>query len=125
VLQNRTVRTTFLFLVLGLVSECCLWQIKGNFFFLAVMAPVLSFAQRIESWLPFANSSTPIQNELIFVLPLTLLYFGLIGYWLRQILREEGFLKYFLLLCFVAFLVIIHWQAVIYINTLLYGTGSV
>jgi len=121
VLQNRTIRAVIGFLVLGLASEYLLWQTRENTVFFALMAPVLALSQLVESHLPFTVGLTPLQSELFFVFPFTLLYYGLVGYWLRQIDREEGILKYFILLSFIAFLVVVHWQAYAHLDALVYA----
>ena len=118
VFRNRTFRIVLLSLALGLASEFYLWQTRGNAFFLAVLAPVLAIIEFLESHFSFSHNFRELQNEFIFVLPLTGIYFILVGYWLGQILREDGFLKYFVLLCFLAFLFAIHWQAFGYLNSL-------
>jgi len=119
--QNRTTKTVFLFILFGAGSEYFLWRTGANLVFLSLISPALALAHLLESRFPVFKNLSPLQNELFLVFPFTLLYFGLAGYWVRQIFRESGFQKYFLLISLTAFLVILHWQALGYINALVYG----
>ena len=122
--SKRFFSIIFVCVLIGLANEYLLWQVKENSVFLAVMSPTLTAANFLETQLPFFKSLSPIQNEFALVLPLTSLYFGLIGYWLGQICREDGILKYFTLLCLIGFLIVIHWQALIYVTALLSQTTT-
>ena len=104
---------------LGLTSEVLLWQIQKNDAFIAILAPVLTIAHFAENYLPFLKNLPALQNELVLIFPLTLLYFGGIGFWISKILTEEGFLKFISLVCFVGFIIIIHGQAYSYFHSLL------
>lgn len=117
--MNRTLRTVFLFILLGLASEYYFWHSQGSAAALAIMAPPLAAAQWIESKISLPPGLTDFQHELMLIFPLTLVYFGLAGFWIRQICREEGLLKYLILLAFIAFLAFLHWQAFEYLDSLL------
>lgn len=116
----RTRYIVLLFLALGLGSEILLWQTKASPTFLTILSPALAAGEFINSGLPFLSSLSPLFNELAVVFPITLLYFGLAGYWTGQILKEDGFAKYLILFCFIGFLIVLHWQASEHITALLY-----
>lgn len=117
--RKRLFFIIFLFLLIGLLSEFLLWKIERSDACLAIMAPVLTAAHLLENSFPFFTTLPPIQNELTLVLPLTLLYFGIVGFWISKIFTEEGFLKFLTLLAFLGFVVIIHWQALSYVQSIL------
>ena len=117
--RKRLLLITLFFIFVGLLSEYLLWHVKKNDPFLIIMAPVLATAHALESLIPFLKTLSAMQNELCFVLPLTVVYFGLAGFWISKILTEEGFLKYLTLLCFAGFLMIVHWQALSYLHDLI------
>ena len=111
--------TILFFIVIGLLSEILLWHVQKNDIFLAVMAPVLTGAHFIENLLPVIKTLSVTQNEFSLIIPITLVYFGLIGLWVAHIFKEEGFFKYLALFCVLGFLAVIHWQALIYLQSVL------
>ncbi len=111
-MMNQPRRILFIaaFCAVGILSEIFLWQTGAHPVFIVVLSPVLYLASFIESKITFLSMSA-ISSELIFVVPLNLLYFGLIGYWFKRIIEEPGIMKYFLLFSIFLFLVFLHWQA--------------
>jgi len=108
-----------LFLLMGAFSEYFLWRSEATSFLLAVMSPILSIATWFEFLIPFLGTLSSFQNEFFLVLPVTLLYFAFTGYWLWSILHEEGFTRFLTLSAFITFLVIVHWQAFLHIESIL------
>ena len=53
----------------------------------------------------------PLFNDYLFLLPLTVLYFGYIGFQLKNILNERGKFRSLLLLVFTVFLIYVHRAA--------------
>ena len=47
-------------------------------------------------------------NQYLFVMPLTVLYFGFVGFQLKQLWNERGFIRTLSLFFFLAFLIYIH-----------------
>jgi len=92
---------------------------------LVILAPVLSVVHFLETLIPALTSLSPLQHELAVTLPLILIYFGFTGYWLCQIGREEGFLKYVILFAFIGFLIVIHWQAFDYLESLMLQSTAI
>ena len=119
-LRAKTIFLVMLFAAVGLSCEYMLWQSRTNpDAVIILMSPVLSAVSFLESRVPVLKNLTPIQSELAVVFPATLFYFEFLGYWVGQILRENGLLKYFIFICFAAFLAVVHWQAYDYIRSLL------
>ena len=117
--RKRLVLIIAAFIAIGLASEILLWHVQKSDIFLAVMAPVLTGVYFIENLLPVLKTLSAVQNEYSLIIPITLIYFGLIGYWVVQILREDGFFKYLALLCIAGFLGVIHWQALTFLQSIL------
>lgn len=69
-------------------------------------------------WIP----DSPFFNRFFLVLPLTLLYFGLAGFQLKNILNERGRLRLLSLILFLGFLLYLHYAA--FQELSLYWEGS-
>ena len=98
------------FIAVGIACEILLWLTNLNGFLVFVLSPVLSAANWLDSKFSFLTS-TALTNELVFVLPVNILYFGIIGYWIKRISEERGFLKVLSLLAIAVLILFIHWQA--------------
>ncbi|MBI2167286.1 MAG: hypothetical protein HYU34_03450 [Candidatus Omnitrophica bacterium] len=70
-------------------------------FWLRTSAPFLV------SWIP----NNPFFNNVLLLYPVTLIYFGLAGFQLKNILNERGRVRFLILTAFVGFLFYIHRQA--------------
>lgn len=99
-----------IFLCLGILCEILFWFTNTNAVLVLILSPVLYLAHLVESQFSFL-ALTPLVDELVFVLPINLLYFGLTAYWLKRILEERGAAKITLLFVIVLFYLFIHWQA--------------
>lgn len=69
-------------------------------------------------WIP----NLPIVNQLFLFFPLTIIYFGLVGFQLKNIINERGKIRVVVLAVFVLFLIYIHSLAFKEIS--LYWEGS-
>lgn len=119
--HNQTSKYVSFFIAFGILGEWLLWKTGANRILLFVMSPVLNISHWIQKILPAQNNWSSLTNEFVFVFPIVLFYFGLSGFWLAQIYRESGFLKYLLLISFAVFFAVIHWQAFEYLDSLLYA----
>jgi len=117
--RKRLLLIILLFIAFGLASELLIWRAQKSEIFIVIMAPVLTVAHFLENLIPFLKTFSSLQNELALIFPVTLIYFGLVGFWMAKIFTEEGVFKYFAALCLAGFVVFIHWQALSYLNTIL------
>ena len=108
--QPRRLLFVLIFLAIGFICELLLWQTHANPFLVVVLSPVLFAAYWIEQRFSFLVL-TPFMDELVFVFPTNLIYFGITSYWLKRILEERGFFKIVLLVALLIFIVFLHWQA--------------
>lgn len=99
-----------LFIAAGIILEILLWATNLNGFIVFFLSPALSVSHWLDQKFSFLTS-TPLANELIFVLPVNIIYFGIIGYWIKRISEERGALKVFSLIAIVLLIIFIHWQA--------------
>lgn len=105
-------RTLFVstFIGFGLLAELLFWASNLNAFFAFILSPVLYGANWLDARLSFLGVPSFL-NELFTVVPVNVLYFGLLGLWVSRISKEHGGLKGLALLAIFAFLFVIHWQA--------------
>jgi hypothetical protein len=64
----------------------------------------------------------PVFNNFFLFVPLTIIYFGLVGFQLKNLLNERGFIRIIVLIIFVGFLFCIH--AFTFKEVSLYWEGS-
>ena len=69
-------------------------------------------------WLP----NEPLVNHLFLFAPLTVVYFGLVGFQLKNILNERGIIRTLILIAFLGFLIYLHSLA--FQELSLYWKGS-
>ena len=108
--QARKFLFVLVFLIGGVGCEVLLWKTNANPTLVLILSPVLYTANLLEKKYSFL-ASTPLLDELIFVLPINLLYFGIVGYWLKRLSEERGFLKVILIFSVLLLIVFLHWQA--------------
>jgi hypothetical protein len=108
--QPRRILFVVTFVIIGITSEILFWKTNTNPLFVIILSPVLFAAHWLEGKFSFFPL-TPVLDELIFVLPVNLLYFGLVGYWLKRVSEERGIMKFLLLLIVIVFIGYLHWQA--------------
>ena len=101
------------FIILGIVSfagYAMQWQ---DDVFLVLNSPAIFIAYGIKNivWGYLTASPRTDTTELyIVLLPSTVLYFGMVGFLLKQLWNERGFIRNFSLFAFISFLVFIHWR---------------
>ena len=98
------------FMLLGALCEILFWATGGHVAFILALSPVLYLANWLEGKITFL-SLPAVANELVFVLPVNLLYFGLMVYWLKQVSEENGLIRIALILAILVLIVFIHSQA--------------
>ena len=64
----------------------------------------------------------PILNNFFLLVPITIIYFGLVGFQLKNVLNERGKLRWIVLAAFVAFILYLHFTA--FQELSLYWQGS-
>lgn len=101
------------FIILGILSfagYAMQWQ---DNIFLLLNGPAIYIAQAIKNIVFSYLSNVPRSDtaELyIFLMPATIIYFGLTGFLLKQLWNERGFVRNFSIFMFVVFLGFIHWK---------------
>ena len=102
------------FLLLGLLAFIA-FNLKWNYdFVLVVMGPPIYVAYGLKKVMMdyvWKIPASAVINSYAFLLPITLVYFGLIGFQFKQLWNERGTIRTFSLLAFIAFLVYIHFAA--------------
>ena len=116
--QTRRFLFVILLMVFGAGLEILLWYAEAHPVLIILLSPVLCAANWVEAKFVFLSLS-PLINELVFVAPINLLYFGLVGYWFRRITEEPGIMKYMMLLAVIVFILFVHWQATLALQTTL------
>lgn len=88
-------------------------QLNDNIF-LFLMGPILYLAHALKSFISSNITSLPstdLVNDYFFILPICLIYFGLIGFQLKQLWNERGKIRFVILVVFAAFIIYIHLNA--------------
>ena len=100
------------FLLLAIVFFVGYKERVGDPVFFFFMGPPIYLAfwlKRISSFYLGTLPSTPAVNDFGFLLPLTLLYFGLTAFQLKQLWNERGWIRGLSLLALVGFLFYVHY----------------
>lgn len=102
------------FIPIGLVAFVIYWMSGAAKFSLILIGPSLYLAywskHGIESLVGELPSSEHF-NDLAFVFPIALVYFGLIGFQLKQLWNERGLVRTVSLFALVVFLIYIHFRS--------------
>lgn len=99
----------------GILAVICLagYQFFGlPYLFLPFLGPPLYLTYLLRAYAPFLNQALPNEpffNSFFILFPLTFIYFGLVGFQLKNIINERGRLGTLLLLVFVGFLGYVHY----------------
>lgn len=83
-------------------------------FFLVFLGPSFFLVAWIRTHIPFLANlipNEPFFNNFFLLFPAAVLYFGLIGFQLKNIINETGRIRLFILLLFVGLLIYIHYLA--------------
>ncbi len=117
--MEKNAGVIFLFLLIGIVVFAGYLMSGGNLLFFLIIGPSIYFAHFLKNFaittLGFSKLLAPLPasvvNDYVFLLPATLLYFGLIGFQIHQLLKEQGPIRHFSFLALLAFLGYIHYKA--------------
>ena len=102
------------FLILGIVAFVGYANHWQDDVFLFLIGPTLYLCAPLKKIIetvfgPIAYSSSI--NLFGFVMPVVLVYFGLIGFQLKQLWNEQGFIRLLSLLALIGFLIFIHYRS--------------
>ena len=102
------------FVLLGIVVFVGYIKQLNDRIFLIFISPPIHLAHALKKFLteyvPHIPSS-PAVNTYFFLMPVTLLYFGLVGFQLKQLWNERGSVKIAILFLFVGFLIYVHYAS--------------
>jgi hypothetical protein len=82
--------------------------------FLFLIGPPLYIAHTLKSLISeniVSLPNTDVVNDFFFLLPVCLIYFGFIGFQLKQLWNERGKIRFVILLSFIIFIVYVHMSA--------------
>lgn len=97
----------------GILALVCFggYKASNQFSFLTLLGPPLFLVYWLRTqgdfitrWIP----NNPFFNDLFLFFPLTVIYFGLVGFQLKNFLNERGFIRLLGLAALIAFLIYIH-----------------
>ena len=100
--------------VLGLIAFVGYWFTPYSYYFLPVLSPsffLVYFLRHYGGTVTALLPNTPIFNKIFLLFPVTVLYFGLVGFHLKNILNERGKLRWIIMLAFLGFLGYMHFLA--------------
>ena len=90
------------------------YRYTDSFYFMALLGPpyflcywLRVHGQFVTHWLP----NEPFYNNFLLILPVTLIYFGLIGFQLKNLINERGKIRFLSTLALLAFLLYVHFLA--------------
>lgn len=92
---------------------------------LTLLGPSFFLAYGLRTHAAFVTDLIPdtaFFNSFFLVFPVTIVYFGFAGFWLKNIINEKGRIRIFVMAVFFAFLIYIHYLAFQEIS--LYWAGS-
>jgi hypothetical protein len=101
-------------ILLGIFAFASFMMQWGKSFTLIFIGPVLYLAFALERFLgPLAGITNRSQMMLdyFYLLPITAVYFGFIGFILKQLLQERGWVGMISLITFIGFVLYIHHEA--------------
>ncbi|MBI4115313.1 MAG: hypothetical protein HY447_01925 [Candidatus Omnitrophica bacterium] len=112
--SRRIKHLTRYFALLGLLLFAAYQYTGFGYYLLVVLGPsfylsywALSNGGVVTSWM----RDNPLFINFLLLLPLTVIYFGLIGFQFKSVLNERGKMRIFVLLILLAFLGYIHFVA--------------
>ena len=82
--------------------------------FLLLIGPVLYLTDGLKKFILFTGWNPPSTETVkfyLFLLPLTFLYFGLVGFQIKKLYNEKGVTRFVSLFAFLLFLAYIHYTA--------------
>ena len=99
----------------GIIGFVCLVAYSftqfGDYFLPLLSPPIfLSYWLRIYGHIVISFiPNEPLSNNLFLILPITIIYFGLVGFEIKNIINEKGKIRLLIAAAFIAFLVYIHY----------------
>ena len=99
---------------LGLVAFAGYWYTDYSYNFLLLVGPcfyIVYFLRHYGSVVLNLLPNEPTFNKIFLLFPVTVFYFGLVGYHLKNILNEQGKIRLLIVLAFLGFLGYIHHYA--------------
>ena len=104
--------------VLGFICFLGYWYTPYSYYFLAVLSPSFFLVYFLRHYgLPFVSiiinmlPNDATFNKIFLLFPVTILYFGLVGLHLKNVLNERGKIRWIILLAFLGFLGYMHFLA--------------
>ena len=111
--------------VLGVLCFVGYWYTDYSYHFLAVLGPcffLVHFLRHYGGVVVHLLPNDAVSNKIFLLFPVTILYFGLVGFHIKNILNERGKLRVIILLAFLGFLAYMHRLA--FQELSLYWKGS-
>ena len=108
------------FVMTGLVGFVFYWLFNGVSFSLIIIGPAVYLAywfKQFVSSLIGALPSSSFLNDFVFLLPVTIVYFGLIGFQLKQLWNESGIVRTASLFALIVFLLYVHFKAFVNLSS--------
>ncbi len=113
------------FVMAGLAAFVLYWIFSGISFSLLFIGPAIYLAYWLKQLVASVFGGLPSSNflnDFVFLLPVTIVYFGFIGFQLKQLWNERGMVRTVSLVALIVFLLYIHYRA--FDNLLGYYTTS-
>ena len=113
------------FVIVGLMAFAFYWMFNGTDFSLIIVGPAIYLAYWLKQLASSVFGTLPssvVLNDFVFLLPVTIVYFGLIGFQLKQLWNERGIIRTVSLVALIVFLLYVHYKA--FDNLLSYYTLS-
>ncbi len=109
----------YVFLVIGIAVFAGYQLSGGNVLLFTLIGPSIYFAHAIKHFAIITlglsgllqPASVSFVNDYIFLMPATILYFGVIGFQIQQLIKERGFIRHLSIFALLAFLGYLHYQA--------------
>jgi len=101
------------FLVLSVIAFIGYMQRWHDDVFLTLIGPPLYLAHKLKSLLEGTLGAIPHSDTVTFygfLLPVTILYYGITAYFLKQLWNERGFIRTMTLVALGGFLIFIHYR---------------
>lgn len=102
------------FVLIGLVAFAFYWMFNDTDFSLMFTGPAIYLAYWLKQLIAPVFGGLPsssILNDFVFLLPVTIVYFGFIGFQLKQLWNERGIIRTVSLIALILFLIYIHYKA--------------
>lgn len=111
--------------ILGILCLLGYWYTDYAYSFLVFLGPPFFLVYGLRTQAGVVTNlmpNEPLFNNFLLLLPATVIYFGLLGFQLKNIFNERGFIRKIVFLAFLAFLIYIHTMA--FRELSLYWEGS-